>query len=189
MCPTPANLIVKPLRDQLTTIIHKAQQRSDIIVVLGDLQDTPDNSKLFHHDSCHIAKYPLGIVKTCENADLLCSIYQHAENMEKPIVLQHGTKGRRFINGTYTCMQDMEKTTGITIIKDTGINSDHGLVITKLDLGIEQFYVSNEQEEQINFKSIMNIPMMLTIPPLMKLCTKELIFRYMQICTHDYNKS
>jgi hypothetical protein len=132
------------LRDQLKSILNKAQRRSDIIYVMGDLQDTPDNSNTFHYGSCRIAKHPLGIVKTCENADLLCSIYHHSEHMEKPIISRHGTKGGRFIDGTYTCIQGMEKVTGITIVKDTGINSDHDLVISKLDLGIEKFQVSNE---------------------------------------------
>ena len=132
------------LRDQLKSILNKAQRRSDIIYVMGDLQDTPDNSNTFHYGSCRIAKHPLGIVKTCENADLLCSVYHHSEHMEKPIISRHGTKGGRFIDGTYTCIQGMEKVTGITIVKDTGINSDHDLVISKLDLGIEKFQVSNE---------------------------------------------
>ncbi len=56
----------------------------------------------------------------------------------------------------YTCIQGMEKITGISIINDTGICSDHSLIISKIDLGIEKFQVSKEREERIDFKRIMN---------------------------------
>jgi len=146
------------LRDKLKNILHKAKREADITYVLGDLQDTPDNSNVFHYGSCRIAKHPLGIVRTCENEGLFCSMYQHIENQEKPIVSRHGTKGGRFIDGTYTCAQGLTTISGITIVKDTGINSDHDLVISKVDLGIEQLQVSKDKEERINFKKIMNIP-------------------------------
>ena len=57
-----------------------------------------------------------------------------------------------------TCSQGMEKVTGISIINDTGINSDHVLVISKIDLGIKNFEIRKEHEERIDYKSIMNIP-------------------------------
>jgi hypothetical protein len=44
----------------------------------------------------------------------------------------------------YTCSQGIEKVTGISTINDTGINSDHALVISKIDLGIKRFEISKE---------------------------------------------
>ena len=46
----------------------------------------------------------------------------------------------------------------MTIVQDTGILSDHDMVISKLDLGIESFSISTEKEEWFNFWQIMNIP-------------------------------
>ena len=59
----------------------------------------------------------------------------------------------------YTCSQGLQKITGISLIEDTGTNSDHVLVLSKIDLGIEIFQASKEQEERVDFKRIMNIPM------------------------------
>jgi len=53
----------------------------------------------------------------------------------------------------------MDKVTGLTLIEDAGISSDHVLVISKIDLGMEIFVVSKEREERIAFRNIMNIPM------------------------------
>jgi len=53
--------------------------------------------------------------------------------------------------------QGLEKNTGITIIPDLGIHSDHSLNISRIDLGIENFEVSKDCEERIDFKRIMNI--------------------------------
>jgi len=78
--------------------------------------------------------------------------------MDKPIISRHGTKGGRFIDGMFTCMQGIEKITGISIINDTGINSDHAIVITKIDLGVDNFRINNQREKRIDFRSIMNIP-------------------------------
>jgi hypothetical protein len=55
----------------------------------------------------------------------------------------------------YTCIQGLEKITGISIINDSGISSDHALIIiSKINLGIEQFQISKEKEEHINYKKI-----------------------------------
>jgi archaellum component FlaC len=80
------------------------------------------------------------------------------DSMDKPIISRHGTKGGRFIDGMFTCMQGIEKITGISIINDTGINSDHAIVITKIDLGVDNFRINNQREKRIDFRSIMNIP-------------------------------
>jgi len=80
------------------------------------------------------------------------------ESLEKPIISRHGTKGGRFIDGMYTCDQGLQKITGISLIPDSGIFSDHVLVVTKINLGIEILEVNKEQEECIDFKRIMNIP-------------------------------
>ena len=149
------------LRDQLKAAIQRARRRSDLIFVFGDLQDTPDNTNLFHYGACRVAKHPLGIVKTCESMDLLCSIYKFSDTLEKPIISRHGTKGGRFIDGTYTCLEGLTKITGTTIIRDSGVSSDHDMVISKIDLGIRQFQISKDREERINFRQIMNIPVQL----------------------------
>jgi hypothetical protein len=59
----------------------------------------------------------------------------------------------------YACSNGMDKVTGLTLIEDAGISSDHVLVISKIDLGMEIFVVSKEREERIAFRNIMNIPM------------------------------
>jgi hypothetical protein len=48
--------------------------------------------------------------------------------MERPIIFRHGSKGGRFIDGMYITKQELTQVTGITIIQDTGIYSDHDLV-------------------------------------------------------------
>jgi hypothetical protein len=58
----------------------------------------------------------------------------------------------------YTCDQGLGKILGISLINDTGINSDHVLMLNKIDLGIEKFKVTKEREERIDFRRIMNIP-------------------------------
>ena len=92
---------MRQLKRSLKTIIRKAIDTNQIIYVYGDLQDTPDNSKAFHHGTTNIGKHPLGIAQTCENLGLLCTIYQHMESMPKPIISRHGPKGGRFIDGMY----------------------------------------------------------------------------------------
>jgi len=78
--------------------------------------------------------------------------------MPKPITSRHGTKGGRFIDGMYTNKQGLQYVMGITFISDTGIFSDHDLVITKCDLGLQLFKLNNAKEERIDFRSILNIP-------------------------------
>jgi hypothetical protein len=49
----------------------------------------------------------------------------------------------------------------IAIVKDTGIHSDHNMVVSKIDLGIQRFDISKEKKERIDFCHIMNIPVAL----------------------------
>lgn len=121
------------------------------------MQDTPDASKNFHYGNSRIAKQHLGIVKLCEDFGMECTIYQHWDMLEKPIVSRHGPKGGRFIDGMYTYNNIMSHIQGITIVHDTGISSDHDMIISKCDLGIEKFIPSQDKEERCDFRSIMNI--------------------------------
>jgi len=150
---------MRSIQEIIKDIIENARKSKDIIFIYGDLQDTPDNSKNFHYGKCRIPKHPLGITKTCEDMGLSCTIYQHMESLDKPIIFRHGTKGGRFIDGMYTCHQGLERVMGITIVNDTGINSDHMLVVSNIDLGIQKFELSTDREERIDFRRIMNIPM------------------------------
>lgn len=99
------------------------------------------------------------LVQTCETNDLYCSVYKFLDDLEKPVISRHGSKGGRFIDGMYTCTQGLEKLTGMSVVKDSGIYSDHDLIIHKIDLGIEPFQASKATEEIIDFKKIMNILM------------------------------
>jgi hypothetical protein len=124
-------------------------------------KNTPDKSKAFHYSSCRITKHPLGIISACEEFGLICAIYQHMHSMDKPVISRHGSKGGRFIDGMYTTNRDLIYVTGITIIQDTGILSDHDMVVSKIELGIEKFNISNKKEERFDFRQIMNIPVIL----------------------------
>jgi hypothetical protein len=75
-----------------------------------------------------------------------------------PILSRHGPKGGRFFDSMYTTKQGITCILGITIIHETGILSDHDMVISKCDLGLEKFEISKEKEEQFDFHHIMNIP-------------------------------
>ena len=145
-------------QEYLKTALTCASKSNDIVYVFGDLQDTPDNSKRFHYGSCRFQKHPLGIVKTCEQANLSCSIYKFLDSMQMPVISRHGSKGGRFLDGMYTCTKGLDKLTGISIVTDTGVYSDHDLIITKMDLGIEPFVIDKSKEERIDFKRIMEIP-------------------------------
>jgi hypothetical protein len=150
---------MEKVQSQIRSCVKNAYKSGDIVFVFGDLQDTPDNTTLFHYGKCRMPKHPLGIVKVCEELNMTCSIYLHAESLEKPIISRHGLKGGRFIDGMYACKKGLEKILGISIINDTGISSDHALVIGKIDLGTDKFETSNEHEERIDYRRIMNIPM------------------------------
>jgi hypothetical protein len=117
----------------------KASETIDLIYVFGDLQDTPDQSRLFHHGSCRISKHPLGIVKICESLGLICTVYQHLDTLDTPVVTRHGSKGGRFIDGMYASPASISNVLGIQIINDSSVHSDHDLVISKIDLGIKNF--------------------------------------------------
>jgi len=149
------------LQAQLKHHITRAVRDNDIVYVFGDLQDTPDNSKAFHYGTYRIPKHPLGIVRTCEDLNLQCTIYQHLPFMEKPIISRHGTKGGRFIDCMYATEHGLKHVKAISIIQETGILSDHDMVISKIDLGIECFKISKAKEERFSFRQIMNIPLTL----------------------------
>ncbi len=117
---------------------------------------------MFSYGTSNIIKHPLGIVRTCENLGLECTIYEHMGSMPKPIISRHGSKGGRFIDGMYTQKLAKSYITGITIIEDTGIFSDHNMVISKCDLGMQEFKISDEKQEKIDFRRILNIPMTIT---------------------------
>jgi hypothetical protein len=58
---------MRQLKQILTTILNRAINADELIFIFGDLQDTPDNSKMFSYGTSNIIKHPLGIVRTCEN--------------------------------------------------------------------------------------------------------------------------
>jgi len=60
-------------------------------------------------------------------------------------------RGGRFIDGMYTTNRDLIHVTGITIVQDTGIPSDHDMVISKIELGIENFNISNKKRNDSTF--------------------------------------
>jgi len=98
----------------------KALRNDEIIYVFGDLQDTPDISKIFYYVASKVSKHPLGIVKICEDLGLECTTYYHMDNMAKPIISRHGAKGGRFLEGMYVCQRGISCILGITIVQDTG---------------------------------------------------------------------
>jgi hypothetical protein len=146
------------IRTHLRKIINLATTNKEDIYVFGDLQDTPDNKKNFNYGTCRIPKHPLGITKTFEDSNLSCTAYKHLDSLNKPVISRHGMKGGRFIDGMYACNQGLQKVMGISITSDTRINSDHLLVVSKIDLGIETHSPRDKQEERIDFRRIMNIP-------------------------------
>jgi len=74
-------------------IILQAKRNYIKFFIFGDLQDTPDGTKNFHYGTSRIAKHPLGIIITCEDNGLACTIYNHLDSFEKPIISRHGPKG------------------------------------------------------------------------------------------------
>jgi hypothetical protein len=58
----------------------------------------------------------------------------------------------------YTDLQGMQHIQGITIARDTEIFSDHSLVITKMELGLKKYTISQAKEERVDYQRIMNIP-------------------------------
>jgi hypothetical protein len=52
----------------------------------------------------------------------------------------------------------MQFNTGVIILQEIGISSDHNLVISKFDFGMKKFDFSSDKEERIDFRRIMNIP-------------------------------
>jgi hypothetical protein len=150
---------MRELSQQLQQIIRKAQKDNIMIFIFGDLQDTPDGSKNFAYGPSRILKHPLGIIKPCEDMGILCTICQHLESLERPIISRHGPNGGRFIDGMYTFPSYLSSNLGISIVHDTGIYSDHNLIIRKCDLKIEGYEISKQKEEQTDFHQIMSIPM------------------------------
>jgi hypothetical protein len=78
---------------KLKTLLAQAQRNKDILYVFGDLQDTPNNSKAFHYGQCRIPKHPSGIIKTCEDYQLECTIFKFLQDMDLPVISRHGSKG------------------------------------------------------------------------------------------------
>jgi hypothetical protein len=142
------------IKAKLKACTSKPYQDSDLLYIFRDLQDQPNNSKLFHYDPCHIAKHPLGIISKCKQCGLQCSIYQHINNLGNPIVSHHGSRCGRLIDRMYTATPGLANIKGISIVQDTGGSSDHDLVITKMDLGIEQYHINKEKEELIFLKEL-----------------------------------
>jgi hypothetical protein len=145
------NLLLQRMRQtqkQIKKLSMNIIRNKELIYIFGDLQDTPDDSKNFYYGKNKIAKHPLGIVKTCEDIGLQCTIYKQWNEIERPIISRHGSKGGRFIDGMYTCRNGLLHVQGITIIHDTGILRDHDMVITKCDLGIEKFQINKAKEER-----------------------------------------
>jgi hypothetical protein len=48
---------MRAVQDRLTSTITKVIRNNELIYVFGDLQDTPDNSKMFHYGSSRIPKH------------------------------------------------------------------------------------------------------------------------------------
>ncbi len=93
---------MESIQQHIRNSITKATRNNELTYVYGDLQDTPDNSKIFHYGSCRIPKHPLGVIHLCESLGFQCTIYQHFPSMEKTIISHHGSKGGRFIDSMYT---------------------------------------------------------------------------------------
>jgi hypothetical protein len=73
---------MRHLCQRLQSIITEMQRDNELLYIFSGLQDTPDSSKAFYYGSSHMIKHPLGIVKTCEDLGLICTVYQHWESME-----------------------------------------------------------------------------------------------------------
>jgi len=61
---------MRKLQKVLRTAIIKAKNAGELIYIFGDLQDTPDRSRMFYYGTNSIIKHPLGIVQTCEDCGL-----------------------------------------------------------------------------------------------------------------------
>jgi len=72
------NLLLQRMR-QIQKQIKKLSMNKirNEVCIFGYLQDTPDDSKNFYYGKSRIAKHLLGIVKTCEDIGLQCTIYKH----------------------------------------------------------------------------------------------------------------
>jgi hypothetical protein len=90
---------MRQIQKQVQKLSMNIIRNEELIYIFGDLQDTPDDSKNFYDGKNRIAKHPLGIVKTCEDIGLQCMIYKHWNEIERPIISRHGSKGGRFIDG------------------------------------------------------------------------------------------
>jgi hypothetical protein len=182
---------MRKLQKVLRTAIIKAKNAGELIYIFGDLQDTPDRSRMFYYGTNSIIKHPLGIVQTCEDCGLQCTIYNHLASLTKPVISRHGSKGGRFIDGMYSEASQMYYINGITILQDTGILSDHDLVISKFELGLKKYDVSKAKEERIEYREIMNIPVDM-LPnaehPTLSDRVKEAIFKSTRHYTNYFTK-
>jgi hypothetical protein len=75
-----------------------------------------------------------------------------------PIVSRYGHVGARLIDGCYTNLAGLEKTTSYTTVTDTGFSTDHDMIVHGLHLGIEHATIKDEVEERIDFNAISAIP-------------------------------
>jgi hypothetical protein len=107
------------------------------------------------------------------------------------VISRHGSKGGRFIDGMYSEASQMYYINGITILQDTGILSDHDLVISKFELGLKKYDVSKAKEERIEYREIMNIPVDM-LPnaehPTLSDRVKEAIFKSTRHYTNYFTK-
>ena len=74
------NLLLQRMRQiqkQIKKLSMNIIRNKELIYIFGDLQDTIDDSKNFYYGKSRIAKHLLGIVKTCEDIGLQCTIYKH----------------------------------------------------------------------------------------------------------------
>jgi hypothetical protein len=80
---------MRQIQKLIKSAIGKAKNAGKLLCIFGDLQDTPDRSKLFYYGTNNIIKHPLGVVQTCEENGLQCTIYKHLESSNKPIISRH----------------------------------------------------------------------------------------------------
>jgi len=132
-----------------------------------------------------VYKYPLMDIKGCKKGFTLLdhvanpiTSSSHSHPLMSSIkgcigflcTSRHGSKGGRFIDGMYASQHSLASILGIAIIQDAGVLSDHDLIISNIDLGIEHYHPNKEKTERIDFKSIMNIFQLPSIPILTIQC-------------------
>ena len=85
----------------------------------------------------------------------LCMLYIRSNRHPRTTnLLRHGSKGGGFIDGMYTSQASLTSNLGIAIIQDAGILSDHDLIISSIDLGIEQYHPSKEKQNGLILEAL-----------------------------------